>query len=459
MKCKKINYQITIENCEQFDGLYKTSNSIYSNSYSYYRSPEQTDKYNTHFTVHPTGYGNDEFEKFHISLNFSQKGIRNGKIFYKKGVYSGVDDKNLTANEKVEFEKIFKDNKDKFDEIAIQFWKKVQEADFKNSRLENDTNEHTHRKHIQQIKKKVEDELLNRDGVTAIDIDYKVKKGVKTNELAIIVFVEKKYDISPELQIPKKIEGVKTDVWEGTFSPYSMPTKEVDKTSKTILNEVMANPIIGGVSVGPFDLNSYGTLGVVLDTSFGMKMMISSAHVLASGPHTAPGNPISQPALPFGGHFPETQSGSFYMGFIGQPNNIDAALATIPCRNAVSKNILGLGNTRGHDVTFPGDDVAKFGVTTQFTSGKVASDTFTVTINYPNLGQHTYYNQLRIQANNPIYAFAQPGDSGAMVVNEDMEVVGMVMGGGQANNGNLYAIANPIDNIIRTFEANGVSFI
>lgn len=459
MKCKYLKYQITIEHSAGFNGLYKTSNYPTGTSYSYYRSAKETDEYNTHFTVHPTDKGNGEFTKFHISLNFSKTGIRNAKIFYVNGECTGFDDENLTHDERIKFESLFKEKEEAFNKIARQFWNKVQDVGKNKVHFSSDTNDLGYRKHIQQIKKKVEDELLSRAGVTAVDIDYKIKKGIVTNELAIIVFVKKKYDIAPDLQIPKKIHGIKTDVWEGDFSAYDYAEKESPHPVKDVLVDPIANPIIGGISVGPFDLDIYGTLGLVLDTNFGMKMLISSTHVLASGPHTKPGDPISQPALPMGGNYPESLAGSYYMGFIGQPHNIDASLATIPIRNATSKTIQGLGHTRGHDVTFPGDDVAKYGRTTQFTSGKVVSDTFTCVINYQNFGALTYYNQLRIQSNNPYNPFSQPGDSGSMIVNEDMEVVGMLMGGGQSNIGQYHTIANPIDDIIRTFEANGVRFV
>ncbi|MDO5978357.1 hypothetical protein [Flavivirga spongiicola] len=459
MKCRNLKHKVSIDKSKGYNGVYLTKNSIYCDSYSYYRSPNEKDEYNTHFTIFPTDKGNGEFKKFHISLNFSKTGISNGKIFYVKGVCTGIDDKNLTKEEKVKFEKIFKEKKEIFNEIAQQFWNKVQEVGKSYVRFNNDTKEYAYKKHIQQIKKKVEDELLSREGVTAVDIDYKVKGGVKSNELAIIVFVKNKHEVPSKLEIPKTIQGIKTDVWEGDFSAYVHTQKANPQTIKEVLVDPIANPIIGGVSVGPFDRDIYGTLGLVLDTDFGIKMLISSTHVLASGPHTKQGDPMSQPALPLGGHYPESLAGSYYMGFIGQPHNIDASLATIPIRNAESKTIQGLGNTRGHDVTFPGDDVAKYGRTTQFTSGKVVSDTFTCVINYQNFGPMTYYNQLRIQSNNPYNPFSQPGDSGSMIVNEDMEVVGMLMGGGQSNSGQYHTIANPIGDIIRTFEANGIRFI
>lgn len=460
MKCKNLNAQIAITDLNDFNGIYKTINSIYSWSYSYYRSPQETDQYNTHFTVYPTDKGNGEFYKFHISFNFSKFGIRNAKVFFVNGEFTGYNTENLTEAEAKEFVKYFNAHKKDILKLGTQFWIKAQEIEkVANVRERVGLKEFERRNYIQSIKSKVEDDLLQKEGVIAIDIDYKIKSGVKTNELAIIIFVDKKQDVSSKHRIPRSIQGIKTDVWETTLTPFINPVKTTSDLTKKIVNDPIANPMLGGVSIGPFDQNLYGTLGIVLETSFGAKVMLSSAHVFMSGPHTVPGTHISQPALPMGGHWPETDAGEFLMGFLGQPNNIDAALATVNHRNALPKTILQIGQTAGHDVTFPGDDVAKFGRRTQFTTGKVVSDTFTCNINYPNFGVFTYYNQLRIQTVNPHNDFGLPGDSGSIVVNEDKEAVGMIMSGGETANGTKYTIANPIGDILRTFEANGIRFV
>ena len=459
MKCKNLHIEVNIVEAGDFNGIYRTSNGINSRSYSYYRSAEETDKYNTHFTVFPTGKGEGEFTSYHISLNFSETGIRNANIHYEKGIYQGYNTINLTDKEQEAFNDLLEENKVVFDQIALQFWEKVQQEEKAKSLVVQAMKEQAQRKHVQNIKKMVEDDLLAKEGVTGVDIDYKIRQGITTNEIAIIVFVEKKKDVPKKEMIPEWIDGVRTDVWEGSFFPFQLDTDQKIGERMVSAEDEIADPLIGGVSVGPFDRDIYGTLGIVLTTEYGANVMISSNHVLATSPHTVQGDPISQPALPFGGHWPESYAGSFFMGFLGQPYNIDAALATIPTRNAIPKTILTIGNTTGHDVTFPGDDVAKFGRRTQFTTGKVVSDTLTFTLNYPFFGQHTYYNQLRIQQIDPLDAFAEPGDSGAIVVNEDREVVGMVMGGGRTGNGNHYTVANPIGDIIRTFEVNGVCFI
>ena len=128
MKCKNLNTEVTIEDVENYNGLYVTTNRVEDSSYSYSRESASNDQYNTHFTVFPTGDGEGKFEKFHISLNFSSLGgIRNAKINYKKSRYDGFDDKNLLPSEKEQFRTLLEREFDSFDAMAQQFWVKVRE--------------------------------------------------------------------------------------------------------------------------------------------------------------------------------------------------------------------------------------------------------------------------------------------------------------------------------------------
>ena len=73
------------------------------------------------------------------------------------------------------------------------------------------------RKEIRNIKNKVEDKLIKLPGVTGVDINYKVTGGQKTDNLAIVVYVEKKGSYRKEDEIPGTIDGVLTDVVERQF--------------------------------------------------------------------------------------------------------------------------------------------------------------------------------------------------------------------------------------------------
>ena len=84
---------------------------------------------------------------------------------------------------------------------------------------------------IRRIKEAHEHRLLSIPGVTGVDIGYKIVKGKKTNELAILVYVEEKKndDMLPVEQIiPKEIEGVKTDVIRRSFAPFDGQNEAID---------------------------------------------------------------------------------------------------------------------------------------------------------------------------------------------------------------------------------------
>lgn len=329
------------------------------------------------------------------------------------------------------------------------------------------------RREIVAVKSFVERELLERPNVTGVDVDYKTVDGKQTNELALVVWVREKTDDVPEEElIPPKLHGVQTDVIEGEFFP-SLPKVKVAKAkaktkakkakvkSEAILAQApenvtddIANPLVGGVSVGPCDVNGYGTLGVTIVYQ-GLHMILSNLHVLA--PSLNPqGALITQPGNSMGGNCPTTLAGTFHSGFLGQPSNVDAALAVIQNRFAVQGRILLIGQITGTDVTFPGDNVAKYGATSQFTTGRVASDTFTVRINYPTFGPQIFYNQLRIVNDVQGQSFQSPGDSGAILLNEDREAVGLMYGRHDSSTSQGQGLANPIQDVMRAFHMNSL---
>jgi hypothetical protein len=72
-------------------------------------------------------------------------------------------------------------------------------------------------KNILDVKKKKKMALLRKRGANGVAIGYKVKDGVITDEISIIVNVEKKLpkaQLKDADMIPKEIGGFKTDVFE-----------------------------------------------------------------------------------------------------------------------------------------------------------------------------------------------------------------------------------------------------
>jgi hypothetical protein len=73
------------------------------------------------------------------------------------------------------------------------------------------------REAVLAVKRTVEDGLLSRPGVTAVDVGYKTVGGRKTDQWAIVVYVKKKGTFASADLIPPFIQGVPTDVVEKTF--------------------------------------------------------------------------------------------------------------------------------------------------------------------------------------------------------------------------------------------------
>lgn len=56
------------------------------------------------------------------------------------------------------------------------------------------------------------EDLLGRPGVNAVDVGPKYVRGVRTDELAIRVFVDEKRDVAKPEAIPNELDGLPTDV-------------------------------------------------------------------------------------------------------------------------------------------------------------------------------------------------------------------------------------------------------
>ena len=103
----------------------------------------------------------------------------------------------------------------------------------------------------------------------------------------------------------------------------------------------------------------------------------------------------------------------------------------------------------------------KFGASTGYTEGIVTSDTLSIEHSGDsNFPPFTLYNQIKvISADSTKWpAFAAPGDSGAFILNDDNQIVGMVVGGGVSSSGRPFAYANPIHDILRILGINGPQF-
>jgi hypothetical protein len=291
---------------------------------------------------------------------------------------------------------------------------------------------------IKKIKKDAESELLKIPGVNGLGIGYKEVDDQKTRELSIHVYVdEKKENVPSDEQIPKEIDGIKTDVIERerVAFPHGMDLTQV-------------NTLMGGVAIGRSGGGNrieVGTIGAIaIDNQTQQRCIISSFHVLAVDNSYKIGDTMSQPA-----GSPNIVARLSQASLTG---NIDAAVASVDNPGNVQCSIMDLGPVKG--VSDAGDllmrnktRVQKRGITTRVTQGDIRSIDATITVGYdPPIGQRQLSDQILIQRETT--SFSEAGDSGSGIIDGDGNIVGLLVGGPP---GGDVTYANRIQNVLEAF--------
>jgi len=278
----------------------------------------------------------------------------------------------------------------------------------------------------------VESGLAGNENIVGVGIDKKMKDHELISESCLKVFVKQKFPedkISKNFMIPKTFEGIKTDVEE--------------------IGEVFAqaftncyDPIDGGSSIGHINITA-GTLGCFVKKTDGEMFILSNNHVLANSNNALRGDLIVQPGPIDGGvHDSITHPGDCDLedkcvgklsnfepiDFMGNPNQIDAAIAKpfVKQRRNLSNEIKQIGILNGHTTAVDDEKVRKSGRTTEFTSGKISSLDFDVTVNY-GVGNALFESQIVIRGSGD--TFSMGGDSGSIIVNESNKAVGLLFAG------------------------------
>ncbi len=316
---------------------------------------------------------------------------------------------------------------------------------------------------IRPVKQNFEAELLNRQGVTGVDIGYKIVGGKKTPELSIRVLVQKKKkDVSAKEKIPDEIGGIKTDVIERRFIPQPRWKRVADLAIHADTGNY--DPVRGGVSIGPcrsIFLNeadaachdapgpgSYffvGTLGAIVhDNATGAEMLLSNFHVMCVNDAWSVGDTMAQPSRVDGGGCPADVVGSLQRAVLG--GQVDCAVASHTARG-VACSIVDIGDVAGTAAAAIGMPVRKRGRTTGLTYGVVDLIDLTVNIDYcDGLGTVTLINQIGIEVDSTQSPqFGNGGDSGSVVVDGSQNVVGLYFAGTPDGQ---FGAANPIDAVL-----------
>lgn len=221
-------------------------------------------------------------------------------------------------------------------------------------------------------------------------------------------------------------------------------------------------PLLIGASIAHVKVTA-GTLGAFVERGSRV-LILSNNHVLANEDHASHGDAVLQRAVADGGRDPEDRIGSLRNRIRLKksiPNFVDAALADF---DAILEHDAGLlrditGEDRrlaglGPKSFDEGELVHKVGRTTGGTTGRVtAFDLDNVVISY-GVGNLRFDGQVEIEGIGA-QAFSDGGDSGALVVNDRMEAVGLLFAGSDVggSNGRGLTYANPIHRVLKDLKA------
>ncbi|MDD4335104.1 MAG: hypothetical protein PHY77_05815 [Desulfotomaculaceae bacterium] len=313
--------------------------------------------------------------------------------------------------------------------------------------------------------------ILSLKNVVGVGVGYKYKREKDTGEPAIIVYVEKKLppvDMSRKVMVPPHIDGMETDV------------VEIGRVRMLGIRTTRARPCRPGVSVAHYK-STAGTLGaVVKDKKTNQSMILSNNHVLANGSSIQEvmansGDPILQPG-PYDGGKMEDRIGTLYryvplvkntaksdcpvamavsaaatwlLNIVKNDyeiriykrfkteNTVDCALAKLDSIESVESSIIDIGEIGKISEAKPGDKVQKSGRTTELTKGVVKSIGTTLQVEMRE-GEKIWFSD-QVVTDMP----SQPGDSGALVLKENRDVVGLLFAGSEK-----LTVFNRISNVI-----------
>jgi len=309
-------------------------------------------------------------------------------------------------------------------------------------------------------------QIFKYPGVVSVGKGFKYTGGQRTNEVCLVVGVQKKLPwnmLATENIIPSAIQGMRTDVIQtGIIRAFVDPTEKF-------------RPLLGGISIGHRDITA-GTLGCFV-TKENKVFALSNNHVLANSNAGQIGDAIYQPGAYDGGTFEDTcgtlaeflpisflvedgqcNTGSFIakiLNYLSETfghshrmkliktsaltNQADCALCALSV--GFDNYIIETGKPTGSALATLGDPIHKFGRTTLHTEGMIEQVDMMVQVAYSADGSRIAVFDGQYAAG----AMSAGGDSGSAILKGD-KVVGLLFAGSET-----VTIINPIQYVLDAF--------
>jgi hypothetical protein len=301
---------------------------------------------------------------------------------------------------------------------------------------------------INAVRAQVKEHLMSFPGVLAVGVGLKKVKGSYKRQLCFKITVAEKLD---------KKQLAKTDVIPPTYFGFETDiTAILPPGSGMLFDNTKYRPLIGGCKVEasfapkiptmsvPGIFSTTGTLGcfakVTSGPHIGKIVALTSWHVAVKGTAATDGERLGQPThngcctccacneigKVIGGQLDDTTDAAIIL-LAGQDSD------TTPDTRYLNE-VLDIGLLAGSAVHVSGETVFKRGASGILTKGQITDDTYMSPAITFNPGQSdeqiwTFVEQLEITPSSAGTKFAQPGDSGSVIVNEHNQVVGLLFGG------------------------------
>jgi len=275
---------------------------------------------------------------------------------------------------------------------------------------------------IKEVIEKHGKDLLKYPNVTGFsNIPQKrIRRGKVVDELVLRVYVTRKVpkeQLKPSEVVPPEIEDVKTDV---------VPIGRIRKVQGF---RERYRPTPAGVSTSRADQTAVGTIGWFMVDEDGNIYLLSNNHVWANENNATQGDPIVQPGVFDGGDPENDVIAELYdwidIDFSGNPNTVDAAIATPLDLSQVYTSIMVLGGITGKADPVQDSKAKKVGRSTGLTEGTITDVSATLNVEYDS-GTALFQDVFVVQSSEVI---VQEGDSGSPVLDENNKFLGLLFAG------------------------------